>query len=137
MPTNPIDFGKAVMQDQRSGDIYVDRGGSLVTIEDASLAMQECLVALKTILGEEAFDADWGLDLFSIIRNPFQVDPTLLVTSVVIACLDPAKILLISEAHVTRVQQSDDEDNPNDYYVDISVKTLNGNDIKLTTTMGE
>jgi len=125
------------MQDQRSGDIYVDRGGSLVTIEDASLAMQECLVALKTMLGEETFDADWGLDLFSIIRNPFQVDPTLLVTSAVIACLDPAKILLISEAHVTRVQQSDDEDNPNDYYVDISVKTLNGNDIKLTTTMGE
>lgn len=137
MPTNPIDFGKVVLQDLRSGDVYVNKDGNLVMIEDVSLAMQECIVALKTIIGEEVFDADWGLDLFSIIKNPFLVDPTALITSAVMACLDPGKIPYIREVLVTKVEQSDDEDEQNTYYVDINITTLNGNRIQLTTDMGE
>jgi hypothetical protein len=137
MPTNPIDFGKGVLEDLRSGDVYVDKGGNLVTIEDVSLALQECIVALKTIIGEEAFDADWGLDLFGIIKNPFLVEPTILITNAVMACLDPSKIPYIDEVLVTKVEQSDEEDGSLTYYVDVNITTLNGNRIQLTTDMGE
>jgi len=137
MPSNPVDFGKGVLQDQRTGDVYINKDGNLVTIEDVSLALQECVVALKTIIGEEAFDADWGLDLFSIIRNPFLVEPTILITNAVMACLDPGKIPYINEALVTKVEQSDDDDNPNEFYVDVNITTLNGNRIQLATNIGE
>lgn len=132
-----LDLGKAVLQDQRTGDVYVDRDGNLITIENLSLAMQECLVALKTIIGEELFDQDWGLDLFGIIENPFRVAPTILITSMVMSCLDPAKIPQIKDVFVTNVSESDDDSELNTYYVDISIRTINGNDITLSTQLGE
>jgi hypothetical protein len=133
--SSKLDFGKAVLQDQRTGDVYVDKDGNLVTIEDIGLALQECLVALKTIVGEELFDQDWGLDLFGIVQNPFKVAPTILITSMVKACLDPSKALMIRDVVVTGVTQ--DEDNENEYYVDIRIMTINGDIITLATTMGE
>jgi len=135
MPTGANDLGKAVLQDQRTGDVYVDKDGNLVTIEDASLAMQECLVALKTIIGEEVFDMDWGLDIFGIIRNPFLVEPVSLITSAVMACLDPSKITQITQVSVQKVEQ--DKDNEGSYYVDVGVRTVNGNILTLKTDFGE
>jgi len=132
-----IDFGKVVAQDQRSGDVYVDRDGELNTLEGTPLVVQECMVALKTILGEEVFDMEWGFDIFGIISNPFGVDPMILIMSAVMACLSTSKIPMLREVSVTNIRASTKEGEENNYDVDIGISTLSGEDVTLTTNVGD
>ena len=137
MSISRIDFGKAVVQDQRTGDIFVNQDGGVPTIEGLSLVIQECMVALKTIIGEEIFDATWGFDLFTVIQNPFLVEPTLLISNAVSECLDPDKIPQLKEAMVTSVENAEEEGDENKYNVNIGITTISGDNVTLDTNIGE
>jgi hypothetical protein len=129
-----VDIGKVVLQDQRTGDVYVDKDGNLKSIEGTSLVIQECINALKTIVGEEVSDPNWGFDLFTMINNPFLVDNFLLITSLVMECLDPEKIGVISDAVVLSVLE--DPDNEGTFNVSIQVTARTGDVVKLQTGLG-
>ena len=126
MSLTRTDFGKVVARDPRTGDVYLDKDGNLVTIEGLDLVIQECRVALESMRGEDIFDNDWGFPLMDVLNNPWNLVPELLITQAITETLSPEKIPILDYVEVTNIKESSDEEG--EWYVEILIRSINNDE---------
>jgi len=107
MPTN-IDLGTTPLRDPEGGDIYVDKDGNMVTIEQEEVFRQECIVALSTIRGEEAIDRSYGLPLPDMMKRVKNIPPETVIRMAIMDCLNNERIPMISESSVVYIRPEED-----------------------------
>jgi len=71
MPDTPIPYRRTLLLDS-TGDLQFDGSGKMrLTTTDAQKREQDINIYLKTVLGEDIFATDMGLDIMAVKENPF------------------------------------------------------------------
>ena len=115
-----VDFGRAAMRDPETGDVYIDRDGSIITLEGEDVVRQECIVALLTIRGDEVIDTEYGFPLLDAMKNPFNVEWKTLIKSSLLSTLSPGKIPMLEEIVILDIRNDDGT-----VLINIVIKSIN------------
>lgn len=137
MSYQAVDFGKVVLQDPRTGDVYLDKDGNLVSIEGLELVTQEVKVALKTIKNEEAFSPEYGFDLMGVLDNKDNMTSYYIIGEALREALDTSNIPHIKEAHVLDIKENRDDIDDIYYEVSVGFVTLNNDEKIVGLNLGE
>lgn len=117
-----VDFGKAPMRDPETGDIYLDKDGNVLYVEDEELLLQECKVALETMRGEEVYNLRYGFPIREVVKNPFNIDTETLIRNAVLDTLQTRYINCLDNAEVVDIQEDDGT-----WSVVVVLRSVNGN----------
>lgn len=117
-----IDFGTAPLRDPETGDIYLDKDGNVLYVEDEELLLQECKVALETLRGEEVYNLRYGFPMRQAVKNPFNIDTETLIRNAVLDTLQTKYINALDRAEVTDIQEDDGI-----WSVVVVLRSVNGN----------
>jgi hypothetical protein len=122
------DFGKAVLRDPETGDVYVDQDGNYVTIEGEELFRQACVIAMETVRGEELIDSEYGFPLLDAMKNIDNIDPETAIKLAIYETLTRTRIPMIKDVYVGEINNDGD----GKWEVPIVIKSIRDKDTNIS-----